>query len=96
VVDGDEPCGSFHRTNGVHHLTPEQVIHQRRAACSRWPTGSATSARRPRATRPPRDLVAIGSVYIGNHRGVGKVYQLTAIDTATRWAIMMIVLGPLS
>ena len=36
------------------------------------------------------------SFYIGNLKGVGKVYQLTAIDTATRWAIMLLVLGPVS
>jgi len=44
----------------------------------------------------PGDLVAVDSFYIGNLKGVGKVYQLTAIDTATRWAIMMIVLGPVT
>lgn len=41
----------------------------------------------------PGDLVALDSFYIGNLKGVGKVYQLTAVDTATRWAIVMIVLG---
>jgi transposase InsO family protein len=41
----------------------------------------------------PGDLVALDSFYIGNLKGVGKVYQLTAIDTATRWAVVMIVLG---
>ena len=41
----------------------------------------------------PGDLVALDSFYIGNLKGVGKVYQLTAIDTATRWAIVQIVLG---
>ena len=41
----------------------------------------------------PGDLVALDSFYIGNLKGVGKVYQLTAIDTATRWAFVMIVLG---
>lgn len=44
----------------------------------------------------PGGLVAVDSFYIGNLKGVGKVYQLTAIDTATRWAIMMIVLGPVT
>ena len=44
----------------------------------------------------PGELVAVDSFYIGNLKGVGKVYQLTAIDTATRWAIMMIVLGPVT
>lgn len=41
----------------------------------------------------PGDLVALDSFYIGNLKGVGKVYQLTAIDTATRWAVVQIVLG---
>jgi transposase InsO family protein len=41
----------------------------------------------------PGELVALDSFYIGNLKGVGKVYQLTAIDTATRWAFVMIVLG---
>ncbi|MGI0155611.1 MAG: DDE-type integrase/transposase/recombinase, partial [Thermoplasmata archaeon] len=29
-------------------------------------------------------------------KGVGKVYQLTAIDVFTRWAFVMIVLGPVT
>ena len=41
----------------------------------------------------PGELVALDSFYIGNLKGVGKVYQLTAVDTATRWAVVMIVLG---
>jgi transposase InsO family protein len=44
----------------------------------------------------PGDLVALDSFYIGNLKGVGKVYQLTAIDTATRWAVIAIVLGPVT
>lgn len=44
----------------------------------------------------PGDLVALDSFYIGHLKGVGKVYQLTAIDTATRWAIIAIVLGPVT
>lgn len=44
----------------------------------------------------PGDLVAVDSFYIGNLKGVGKVYQLTAIDTATRWAVMWLVLGPVT
>jgi transposase InsO family protein len=41
----------------------------------------------------PGDMVALDSFYIGNLKGVGKVYQLTAIDTATRWAVVALVLG---
>jgi len=44
----------------------------------------------------PGDLVAVDSFYIGHLKGVGKVYQLTAIDTATRWAVIQIVLGPVN
>jgi transposase InsO family protein len=44
----------------------------------------------------PGDLVAIDSFYIGKLKGVGKVYQLTAVDTATRWAVLQIVLGPVT
>ena len=42
----------------------------------------------------PGDLVALDSFYIGNLKGVGKVWQLTAVDTATRWAICHVFLGP--
>lgn len=44
----------------------------------------------------PGELVAVDSFYIGNLKGVGKVYQLTAVDTATRWAMIRIVLGPVT
>ena len=42
----------------------------------------------------PGDLVALDSFYIGNLKGVGKVWQLTAVDTATRWAVCHVFLGP--
>jgi transposase InsO family protein len=41
----------------------------------------------------PGDLVALDSFYVGNLKGVGKVYQLTAIDTATRIAVVLLLLG---
>jgi transposase InsO family protein len=42
----------------------------------------------------PGDLVALDSFYIGKLKGVGPVWQLTAIDTATRWAIAEVFIGP--
>ena len=36
----------------------------------------------------PGELVCLDSFYIGNLKGVGKVYQLTAIDVFTRWAFV--------
>jgi len=41
----------------------------------------------------PAGLVAVDSFYIGNLKGVGKVYQLSAVDTATRWAMVWLVHG---
>ena len=46
------------------------------------------------ATGGPGELVCVDSFYIGKLKGVGKVYQLTAIDVFTRWAFVAIVLGP--
>jgi transposase InsO family protein len=42
----------------------------------------------------PGDLVALDSFFIGKLKGVGPVWQLTAVDTATRWAIVFVFLGP--
>ena len=44
----------------------------------------------------PGQLVSIDSFYIGNLKGVGKVHQLTAVDVFTRWAVVWIVLGPVT
>lgn len=42
----------------------------------------------------PGDLVALDSFFIGKLKGVGSVWQLTAVDTATRWAICEVFIGP--
>jgi transposase InsO family protein len=44
----------------------------------------------------PGDLVALDSFYIGKLKGVGKVYQLTAVDTCARWAITKLIIGPVT
>jgi transposase InsO family protein len=44
----------------------------------------------------PGYLVALDSFYIGNLKGVGKVYQLTAVDTCARWAIVKLIIGPVT
>jgi transposase InsO family protein len=48
------------------------------------------------ATGGPGELVCIDSFYVGKLKGVGKVYQLTAIDVFTRWCVVAIVLGPVN
>ena len=75
----------------------------RAAAITAATTGLSTDAARDdepfgfcHYSPAPGHLVAMDSFYIGHLKGVGKVYQLTAIDVATRWAIMLIVLGPVT
>lgn len=41
----------------------------------------------------PGDLVALDGFYIGNLKGVGPVWQLTAVDTATRLAMVWVIAG---
>ena len=75
--------------------------HQRvaRAAAVAATTGLIT---RPTVKEPmgfchraarPGELVALDGFYIGKLKGVGAVYQLTAVDTATRLAMVWIIAG---
>lgn len=41
----------------------------------------------------PGDLVALDGFYVGNLKGLGPVWQLTAVDTATRLAMVWIIAG---
>jgi transposase InsO family protein len=41
----------------------------------------------------PGDLVALDTFYVGKLKGIGPVWQLTAVDTATRYAIGKLVAG---
>jgi transposase InsO family protein len=88
----------------VHKLLADHGLarrHQRvaRAAAVAASTGLVT---RPALQDPigfchwaarPGDLVAMDGFYIGNLKGVGPVWQLTAIDTATRLAMVWIIAG---
>jgi transposase InsO family protein len=73
----------------------------RAAAIAAVTTGLLTEAAREDepfgfclASAGPGELVCLDSFYIGKLKGVGKVYQLSAIDVFTRWAFVAIVLGP--
>jgi transposase InsO family protein len=75
----------------------------RAAAIAAATTGLVTEAARQDepfgfclATGGPGELVCLDSFYIGKLKGVGKVYQLTAIDVFTRWAFVALVLGPVN
>jgi transposase InsO family protein len=42
------------------------------------------------------DLVGLDAFYVGRLKGIGPVWQLTAIDTHTRWAIAELYIGKLT
>ena len=57
------------------------------AACDNEPFGFCL------ASGGPGELVCVDSFYIGKLKGVGKVYQLSAIDVFTRFAFVWLVVG---
>ena len=87
----------------AHGLGRRSQRLARAAAITAATTGLVTEAARDEdlmgfclATGGPGELVCLDSFYIGKLKGVGKVYQLTAIDVFTRWAITTIVHGPVT
>jgi transposase InsO family protein len=42
------------------------------------------------------DLVGLDAFYVGRLKGIGPVWQLTAVDTRTRWAIAELYIGKLT
>jgi transposase InsO family protein len=87
----------------AHGLGTRKQRLGRAAAITAATTGLSTEAAREAgpmgfclATGGPGELVCLDSFYIGKLKGVGKVYQLTAVDVFTRWALVMIVLGPVT
>jgi transposase InsO family protein len=86
-----------------HDLATRKLRLAKAAAITAATTGLVTEAARDAepfgfclATGGPGELVCLDSFYIGKLKGVGKVYQLTAIDVFTRWAFVAIVLGPVT
>jgi transposase InsO family protein len=45
------------------------------------------------AATDPGQLVCLDTFYVGRLKGVGAVYQLTAIDVATRWLVVRLIVG---
>jgi transposase InsO family protein len=87
----------------THGLGRRNQRLARAAAVSAATTGLLTEAARKDepfgfclASGGPGELVCLDSFYIGNLKGVGKCYQLTAIDVFTRWVFVAIVLGPVT
>jgi transposase InsO family protein len=86
----------------AHNLGRRSQRLARAAAIAAATSGLMTEAAKDEpfgfclASGGPGELVCVDSFYIGKLKGVGKVYQLTAIDVFTRWAVVAIVLGPLN
>jgi len=84
----------------THGLGTRAQRLARAAAISALTTGLMTEAARDDepfgfclASGGPGELVCIDSFYIGKLKGVGKVYQLSAIDVFTRFAFVWLVVG---
>jgi transposase InsO family protein len=99
---------AVHRSaSGVQKVLRRHRLGTRRervaalAALTAADTGLVT----PRALEPfgfclfasrPGDLVGLDCFYVGKLKGIGPVYQLTAVDTATRYAFCSLVVGHVS
>ncbi len=84
----------------AHGLGTRAKRLARAAAIAAATTGLVTDAGRDDepfgfclASGGPGELVCVDSFYIGNLKGVGRVYQLSAIDVFTRWALVWLVVG---
>lgn len=81
-----------------HHLGTRKL----RVAALAALTAADTGLLAPRALGPygfclyasrPGDLVGLDAFYVGKLKGIGPVWQLTAVDTATRYAFCSLVVG---
>jgi transposase InsO family protein len=84
-----------------HHL----ATRRERVAALAALTAADTGLVAPRALEPygfclwaarPGDVVGLDAFYVGKLKGIGPVWQLTAVDTATRWAFCRLVVGHVS
>jgi len=84
-----------------HHLGTRRLRVAALAALTAADTGLVA----PRALEPygfclfasrPGELVGLDCFYVGKLKGIGPVWQLTAVDTATRWAFCSLVVGHVS
>jgi len=84
-----------------HHLATRKLRVAALAALTAADTGLVT----PRALGPygfclfasrPGDVVGLDAFYVGKLKGIGPIWQLTAVDTATRWAFCSLMVGHVS
>jgi transposase InsO family protein len=94
-------CSGVQKALRRHHLG-----HRReRVAALAVLTAADTGLVAPRAIEPfgfclwahrAGDLVGLDAFYVGKLKGIGPIYQLTAVDTTTRWAICSLMVGHVS
>jgi transposase InsO family protein len=84
-----------------HHLGTRKLRVAALAALTAADTGLVA----PRALEPygfclfasrPGQLVGLDAFYVGKLKGIGPIWQLTAVDTATRWAFCSLMVGHVS
>ena len=90
--------------SGVHKVLRRHNLGTRRlrVAALAALTAADTGLVAPRALGPygfclyasqPGELVGLDCFYVGKLKGIGPVWQLTAVDTATRWAFCSLTVG---
>jgi len=94
-------ASGVHKVLHRHHLGTRRLRVAALAALTAADTGLVA----PRAMEPygfclfasgPGDLVGLDCFYVGKLKGIGPVWQLTAVDTTTRWAFCSLVVGHVS
>ncbi len=99
---------SVHRSgSGVQKILNRHRLGTRRerVAALAALTAAENGLVAPRALEPfgfclwasrPGDLVGLDCFYVGKLKGIGPIWQLTAVDTNTRWAFAELVVGHVS
>jgi hypothetical protein len=82
-----------------HHLATRARRVAALATITAAETGQVTDAARQGPlgfclyASQPGQLVALDTFHVGRLKGVGAIWQFTAVDTATRWAVARLICG---
>jgi transposase InsO family protein len=99
--------GVHRSASGVAKVLRRHGLATRRARVAALAalTAADTGLLTPRALEPrgfclaaarAGELVGLDCFYVGKLKGIGPIYQLTAVDTATRWAVCELFVGRVS
>lgn len=105
LVDQLEEFGVFRSASGVQKVLKRHGLGLRRqrvailASLTAADGGTVTEAALEGpfgfclAATDPGQLVCLDTFTVGRLKGVGQIYQFTAVDVATRWAVCQLVVG---